>query len=303
MNVADLRDLAESWDLQLRAERKSAETLKSYAAGVRIYLEWCEANDRAPLVKAHLNAWTVELLDGGAAPSTATSRQLGVRRFSAWLAEENEIPADPFLGVKSPKIDVPVIDPLTEDDLKALIRACQVAAGTDPKVAFRRRRDEAIIRLMIDTGARAGEVAVIALADVDKKNGRIIIRRGKGGKGREVSIGPKTVLAIDKYMRIRRDHRLAESPDLWLGDRGKGFTYAALHKTLSLRAKDAGIEDFHPHRLRHTFAHRWLENEGSETGLMAVAGWARPEMLARYTKAKATDRAIAEAKRLNLGEL
>jgi len=36
---------------------------------------------------------------------------------------------------------------------------------------------------------------------------------------------------------------------------------------------------------------------------MAVAGWARPDMLMRYTKAQASARAAEEAQRLNLGEL
>ena len=36
---------------------------------------------------------------------------------------------------------------------------------------------------------------------------------------------------------------------------------------------------------------------------MAVAGWTRPDMLARYTRARASERAAEEARRLNLGEL
>jgi hypothetical protein len=36
---------------------------------------------------------------------------------------------------------------------------------------------------------------------------------------------------------------------------------------------------------------------------MAVAGWTRPDMLMRYTKAQAETRAAEEARRLNLGEL
>jgi hypothetical protein len=32
---------------------------------------------------------------------------------------------------------------------------------------------------------------------------------------------------------------------------------------------------------------RWLTAGGSEGGLMAVAGWTRPDMLLRYTKARA----------------
>jgi integrase/recombinase XerD len=40
----DLADLAESWLVHLRAERKSPATLRIYRAGVRAYLAWCEAS-------------------------------------------------------------------------------------------------------------------------------------------------------------------------------------------------------------------------------------------------------------------
>lgn len=70
-----------------------------------------------------------------------------------------------------------------------------------------------------------------------------------------------------------------------------------------MRARRAGIPGFHPHILRHTAAHRWLAAGGSEGGLMAVAGWTRPDMLARYPQARASERAAEEARRLNLGEL
>ena len=109
--------------------------------------------------------------------------------------------------------------------------------------------------------------------------------------------------AVDRYLGARKAHRLATDPALWLGDRGKGCTYDALHKTLRMRAAIAGVEGFHPHRLRHTAAHRWLAAGGSEGGLMAVAGWTRPDMLMRYTKAQASARAAEEARGLNLGEL
>lgn len=303
LSVPDCRALAESWALSLRAERKSAQTLKAYGNGVRYFLDWCEETGADPLARASLAAWTAHLLDAGAAAATATARQLAVRRFSAWLEAEGEIPADPFIGIKAPKIDQQVIEPLTDDQLRALLRACQVAKGTDPKETFRRRRDEAILRFMIETGTRAGEVVAIALGDVDLTGGAAVVRRGKGGKGRRVPFGPDAARALDRYIRLRRSHRLAASPMLWLGDRGKGFTYDALHKTLALRAEQAGITGFHPHRLRHTAAHRWLAAGGSEGGLMAVAGWTRPDMLMRYTKARAESRAAEEARSLNLGEL
>ncbi len=63
------------------------------------------------------------------------------------------------------------------------------------------------------------------------------------------------------------------------------------------------MHGFHPHKLRHTAAHRWLAAGGSESGLMAMAGWTRTDMLIRHTRATAAERAAAEAFRLDLGNL
>ena len=295
--AVDLVGLLPSWELSLRAERKSPATVKTYGDGVRRLVKWCAENGKPfALDKATVNGLMADMLQGGSEPATARSRQLGIRRFSAWLADENEIPADLLLGIKAPKLDSKVVEPMTDTQLKALLKAC---SGTD----YRARRDEAMIRFMLETGARAGEVIALAVADVDFTAGTAIVRKGKGGKGRSVPFGPQTALALDRYIRARRTHKLASSPALWLGDRNRGFTYYALHWALRGRAEAAGIANFHPHLLRHTAAHRWLAAGGSEGGLMAVAGWTQPDMLMRYTKARASDRAATEARSLNLGDL
>lgn len=290
--------LLDSWLLHLEAERKSGQTLKAYGDGVRRFLDWAAATGVDPVLdKPTVEAFQRALLDAGQAPATVVSRQLSLRRFSAWLVEEGEAPVDALIGIKRPKIDTPVVEPLTADQVKALIAAC---GGKDRRLA--ERRDEAIIRLMAETGMRASEVVALARTDVDLRRRIAIVRRGKGGKGRVVPISAATATAIDRYIRARKDHRLADSPALWLGERGKSFTYYALHATLAKRAKAADIANMHPHRLRHTAAHHWLAKGGSEQGLMAVAGWARPDMLMRYTQAQASERAIAEAEALGLGD-
>lgn len=293
----DLPTLLPSWELSLRAERKAPATVKSYGDGVRAFLAWCEENGHPPaLDKSLINGFTAALLESGREASTVRSRQLGIRRFSAWLVEEGEAPADLLLGLKAPKLDSKVIEPLTDVQLKALIKAC---TGPD----LRERRDEAIVRFMVETGTRAGECVALGVADVDLMAGTAIVRRGKGGKGRAVPFGAQTARAIDRYKRTRASHRLADTPALWLGDRGKEFSYDALHKALGARAVAAGISGFHPHLLRHTAAHRWLAAGGSEGGLMAVAGWSQPDMLMRYTRARASERAATEARELNLGDI
>lgn len=293
----DLTLLLPSWELALRSERKSAATVKVYGDGVRAFLRWCDEHEHTPALDRDLiKAFVADLLDAGAEPATARSRQLAMRRFSAWLEEEGEIDSDPLLGLKAPKLDTKVTESLSDDELRRLVKAC---TGKE----FRDRRDEAIVRLMSETAMRAGEVCGLTLDDVDLARGLVTVRRGKGGKGRISPFGPQTGVAIDRYLRARRTHLLAETSALWLGDRGKGLEYYGLHKTLKWRAELAGLKNFHPHLLRHTAASRWLAAGGSEGGLMSVAGWSTRDMIDRYTRSTAADRAASEARGLNLGEL
>jgi site-specific recombinase XerD len=293
----DLAAMLPSWEVSLAAENKSDATITSYLTAVRAFLRWCEDNGHSPALERKLvQGFVAALMAAGAEPATARARQLGVKRFSAWLAEEGEIDHDPLIGLKPPKLDTKVTASLSDDELRALIKAC---GGKD----FRARRDEAILRLMAETGLRAGEVLALTVADLDAVKGMAVVRRGKGGKGRVVPFGPHTGRALDRYLRMRRHHQLADSQALWLGDRGQGLGYYGLRMALKHRADAAGITNFHPHLMRHTAASRWLAAGGSEGGLMAVAGWAKRDMLDRYTRSTAAERAAAEARGLNLGDV
>jgi len=296
-NLLDLPALLPSWELAMRAERKATGTIKTYGDGVKAFLRWCATTGITPeLTKVNAQAFVADILDRGAEAATAHGRLKGLRLFSAWLAAEGELDVDQLAGMRSPRIDHKVVNALTEDQLKRLIKACAGQGLTD-------RRDEALVRLMMETGARAAEVVGLQTSDVDLARSQVIIRRGKGGKGRVVYIGPQTGIAIDRYLRARRSHRLADTGPLWVGGGGKTFGYHGLDGALKARARAAGIEGFHAHLLRHTFATRWKAARGSDDGLMAVAGWSSRAMIDRYAGAAAEQRAADEARSLGLGDL
>jgi site-specific recombinase XerD len=290
-------DLLVSWQLTLAAEHKSPKTIKHYIGGAQTWLRWCENTGTTPeLTKSNVQEFIAGLLAAGAQPGTARARYAALRRFSAWLAKEGEISTDVFRDMTPPALDAKITNPLSDDELKDLIGVC---AGKD----FRSRRDEAIIRLMAETGMRAEECVSLTVDDLDLLRGKALVRRGKGAKGRIVAFGAATAAALDRYKRTRSLHKLANTQAFWLGERSNVFGYHALYRAVVYRARLAGIDDMHPHRLRHTAATRWLAAGGSEGGLMAMAGWSSREMIDRYTAATASERAADESRRLNLGEL
>jgi integrase/recombinase XerD len=295
--LPDLAALLPSWQLSLKAERKSPGTIRTYSDGVTKFLRWCaDTGHPAELTRPNVQAFLADLIDDGMEGNTARSRDLALKRFAAWLLDEGEITANPLIGLKPPKADLKVVQALTDDQLKRFLRACQGKSLMD-------RRDEAIVRLMLEAGMRAGEVVGMQVSDVDLSRGIVTITRGKGGRGRIAPFGPQTAQALDRYLRARRAHRLADTGALWVGGGGKGFGYHGLSAALKARAEAAGIQGFHLHLMRHTAATRWLRAGGSEQGLMSVAGWQTRSMLDRYTSASASERAADEARKLNLGDL
>lgn len=206
------------------------------------------------------------------------------------------ISEDPLAALRTPKLHVKVVDCLTEDDVRLLIRAC-------PGKELRDRRDEAIVRLMAETGMRAGEVLNMRPQDIDLTRGLVAVHRTKTGRGRVVPFGPHTARAIDRWVRMRQHQPLAAGDKLWLGDRGRTISYHGLRSAIMGRAAAAGLNGFHLHELRHTAASRWLAAGGSEGGAMSAMGWTNPKMLHQYVAATAAERAAAEARSLDLGNI
>jgi len=294
-----LADLAESWLLSLEAEHKSPATLRAYAAGVRGFLRWhaTQGTAEAVLDKHAATTYLADLRRAGQSAGTCRLRHAALRRFATWLAEEGEAERDTLAGLKPPKLDHPVVPRLTDAEVAALLRACKGQAFVD-------RRDEALVRLMTEGLLRASEALGLTVADMDVRRGIAHVRRGKGGKGRVVPFGPATGRTLDRYLRMRRRHPLAHTAPLWLPGGGRAtFTYQGLAAALGARARAAGVEGFHLHRLRHTGASRWLRAGGTPTALRAVGGWTDLNMVMRYTADDAAAQAIEEARRLGLDRL
>lgn len=297
VTLDEYADLCGSWIVSLRAERKSANTIKSYSKGLTLFQRWCVETDTEPALDlATARAFGVWVL-AQMQPSSARVRIWALKGLSAWAAAEGEIETDRLVSLKLPSTDDPAVVPLSVEELAALLGCCRDKTFLD-------RRDTAIIRMLMETTARAEELLGMTISDTNVQAGTALIASGKGGKGRVVPFSPIAAQALDRYKRERRKHRHAATNVLWLGNKNTWLGYQGLYRMLRRRGEQAGIGRIvRPHLFRNTAATRWLEAGGSQDGLMAVAGWSDPRMLHRYVKATQSSRAVAESRRLNLGDL
>lgn len=300
MTPEDLEDLTSFWRTHLRNAGLSAQTIRTYTAGVNAFAAW--SGDEVELTKRNAEAFCAALLDRGAASGTAYVRLAALRRFSAWLLAEGEIDTDELATLRSPKVDQKVVDHLTPAEVRALLVTCEGRS-------FAAVRDTAIIHFMRATGARSEEVIRMQLLDMQVGAKSCVIVKGKGGRGRRSGFGDRAAEAIARYLRARRRHPSADRPELWLAGPnghqkgpGGGLTYGGLKSSMERRARAAGVEGFHLHRLRHTAAVDWLRAGGSVPGLMSQCGWISMDMVNRYIEAASGELAVAEAQRLVIEE-
>lgn len=163
-----------------------------------------------------------------------------------------------------------------------------------------RKRDKAMMLLMLHGGLRPGEVLNLQLGDVQYGRRRVLIRyttshpkgvRTKSRTERFVDLlQPETLQSLSDYVMHERPTD-TDCPYVFLvGGKGKRRSeplgYHALVKLFERRCEQLGIRDpwVTPHALRHTHATRMWEGGMRELALQKRLGHASPESTRLYTQ-------------------
>ncbi len=287
--IGALAPYIDSFDLVMRVEEKSDRTRSMYCDAVRWFAGWLTQQSvrRWPDVGvAELRAFFLHIKELDYSQSYRNNIGRCLQAFYKFLAAEEQLP-NPFDQIKPPPPpkmgDTPPAI-VESDALRALIK------DAEQNRDFFSRRDAAMLRLFACTGCRLAEVTNLKLADVNVRE-RTAYVTGKGGKSRTVKFDHKCALALDRYIRLRAEHDLAQLPALWLGLNRQGpMTFWGVRRAVTRRAKALGM-DIHPHLFRHTFTHNWLDAGGTEGDLMELNGWESPQMLRLYGRSARNARA------------
>jgi integrase len=140
-----------------------------------------------------------------------------------------------------------------------------------------------VIATLIGTGMRLGELCTLEYRNVDAKRMEIYLEETKTDAPRTVPISKEV------WLQIRLQPRSLRHEYVFTDQHGEAWAVTQLSKRIASRIVAAGLKDFRPHDLRHTFASDYLQNGGRIERLQAILGHSRIEQTMKYAHLSTSD--------------
>jgi len=188
----------------------------------------------------------------GCSARTRNARLAAIRALFGFIARE-----EPSLVLHCQRIrTIPLkrtqhktVGYLEENEMQALLDAVDFNSRSGV-------RDNALLLLLYNTGARVSEIVGLNVADLRLDGTAHVTLLGKGSKYRSCPLWPETVEALQDYLR----QRTAKDPatqQLFLNANGSPLTRFGVRHIigkLATAAKTIAAKAVNPHTIRHTTA-------------------------------------------------
>jgi integrase/recombinase XerD len=253
----------------LAAERGAGRnTLEAYTRDLDDLADHLAGNGTtiAGATTADLRAYLAALARRGFKASSVARRLSAVRQLFRFLYAEGHRGDDPAAVIEGPKRGRPLPKVLSIDEVDRLLATAHAGAADAARSDAERLRGlrlACLLEVLYATGLRVSELIALPAAAA-RRDERMLVVRGKGGKERLVPLNDAAKRAMRDYLG-----RLAEldrdTGSKWLfpsfGESGH-LTRQHAARELKALAAAAGIsaERVSPHVLRHAFASHLLQN-------------------------------------------
>lgn len=266
MNDSELLD---AFLTHLRVERGlSAATLAAYRRQIDGYLR--DLSSRALRLATSTKKVIVSFIESrqraGLKPSSVFHLLLVIRQFHRFLCAEKRLRFDPTTGMKLPKFEHIIPEPLSVVQVGSLLVPLV-------SVSFKSLRTQTMIATAYHLGLRVSELVNLKLDDVNFAEGYVRVRKGKGSRDRLIPFGENLKKSLLNYIDERSKQPHAKIPNLFLSARGKPLSRGTFWWLLKRWANRAGIKGrVSPHQLRHSFATHLLAGGANLRGIQAALG-------------------------------
>lgn len=229
---------------------------------------------------------------------TMDSKRRYLSSIFGLLKKHKKIAENPMETVERVKYISKLKKPLNDIEIDNINKAID---KTKNKIA--RVRNDAIIHLCLDTGARVSELANIHISDIDfyKKEIKIL---GKGRKERIVLFSPETDQKIKDYLKLRNDikeNEFENNSPLFMDITNRYRLQSSGVRSMMKRLrKPSGVSRLHPHLLRATMASDLAKANIQIDIIAKYLGHAGLDVVQRYVT-NANDRLHEELFKVGLG--
>lgn len=239
---------------------QSKNTIISYRDTYVQMLKYIETERGISSNKITVTDLTVEVIEGflnwletekGNAISTRNQRLAAIRSLFHYIqknAPEYMFQCHQIIGIPFKKAEKRVIGFLNEEKTKELLASPDISTSKG-------LRDQALLCLLYDSGARVQELVDIRIRDLRLDSPAQVKLTGKGRKTRSVPLMNQTVSILKEYLKKNGlDKEQNVDHPLFYNAQGKKLTRQGISYVLKKYAKKCGINDISPHQLRHTKA-------------------------------------------------
>lgn len=257
-------DLFDAWINALAVQNRSEKTIERYKYIVNRMLKDVNVPIRNITVY-HLRSWIAKEKSRGIADSTLEGQRQIFSSFFGWLWREGLIEMNPVLNLGAIKVAKKVREAYKPIDIERLKSTCSS------------QRNLAIIMFLLSTGCRIGEIVGLNRDDINFANNEVVVL-GKGNKERTVFFDDVTSMHLKKYLDSRKD----DSLPLFVGKRGERLQPGGVRIMLKTLAKEAGVDNVHPHKFRRTFATMLISHGMPIQEVASILGHEKLDTTMRY---------------------
>jgi len=253
----------------LAAERGAGtNTLAAYRRDLEDFAGFQSAAGQglAAAATGHIRDYLADLDARGFKATSVARRLSAIRQLYRFLYSEGQRGDDPAAVIEGPKRgrSLPKVLAISEvDQLLATARAGLADGTASPSQRMRAARLVCLLEILYATGLRVSELVELPVSAA-RRDARMLVVRGKGGKERLVPLNDAAKRAMADYLALL-DALASGQPAKWLfpsfGESGH-LTRQHFARDLKDLTVKAGIDHrrVSPHVLRHAFASHLLHN-------------------------------------------
>jgi len=268
---------------------KSEQTIRAYLADLSAFSRWIEEQTEDPFSPHIITPldtvnYRRHLQDNKKSPATINRHIASLSSFCKWSCDMNFIPTNPIENIKGVSRESIGPKSLERREQLALIRAVQKTG---------KKRDLAIVNLLLHTGIRVGELCSLRKDDliIEGRKAMIRISKGKGNKMRYVPLNSTALKSVISHVGISSNSRPVTPADshMFYGQKERPLTERGVRHLIKKYAYNAKMPWVSPHTLRHTCAKNLIDAGQPIDRVAKILGHSSINTTAIYTMPTETD--------------